>query len=129
MTFVTLIPVKVLKKRTPVIYNSTSYGLCKKYNPVIKPFLMENLRKVKRLAGNSKRLKRVSESAVFQDYLKTKKIENPFADSEAMDYINNGDIEGLKKKGYYKLLSDKDFMEFIHGEKYYNRSNEEPLVE
>ncbi len=121
MVFVTLIPSKFLKKRSPAIYRSTVYRLCNKYNPVIKPLVMDNLRKVKDVAQNSKRLKIITNSAVYKDYLKTKNIENPFADSEVMKFIKEGNVEGLKKKGYFKLLEDKDFMDFIDGEKYYKQ--------
>ena len=124
MAFVTLIPSKIVKKRFQVLESSMIYKISKKYNPVVNPKAMEDLRKLGELTRDEKKLFLINQSATFKDYLKTKNLENPLEDERAMDSFQKGDLESLKKNGLAKFLEDKDFIDFIHGEKYYRQPNE-----
>lgn len=124
MAFVTLIPSKIVKKRFLVLESSIIYKISKKYNPVINPNAMEDLRKIGELTKDDKKLSLINQSAVFKDYLKTKNLENPLKDEKAKDYFQKGDFEGLKKSGLAKFLEDKDFIDFVYGEKYYKPPND-----
>lgn len=119
MIFVTLLPGKVVKKRFEFLNGSLSYKIAKKYNPVINPEVMENLRGLANTVKSKTRLETITKSAVYQDYLKTKKIDDPLGKKENLRDIQKGDVDSMKKKGIFELLYDKDFMDFVRGEKYY----------
>lgn len=122
MAFVTLIPKKIIKKRFPVLKNSNFFKISRKYNPVINPAMMERVRKLRALAKNPSKIELISKSVVFQDYLKTKGIDNPLKNKNFMEDFRNGDVKGIKKKKLDNLIEDKDFMDFVYGEKYYGKT-------
>ena len=126
MIFVTLIPSKLVNKRFSVLQGSFIYKVCRKYNPVIHPDLMENLRRMAELTRDKSKLENINKSAVYTDYLKTKNIENPFHNERVVETLGKGDVETLKQAGVYDLLKDKDFMDFIYGEKYYKPKTTNP---
>ena len=126
MTFVTLIPNSVVKKRFGFLESSATYRLSKKYNPVINPQVMESIRKVSSLLKDPKKLEIINKSAVYNDYLKTKNLKNPLTDEQSVDGFQKGDAEMLKREGILQLLEDKDFVDFIYGEKYYKQTEPVP---
>ena len=124
MSFMTLLPEKVIKKRFTSLPKSATFKISKRFNPVINPDTMENIRRLASLSKNRERLENISNSIVYNDYLKTKNMENPLKNNEILKKIRRGDIEFLKKNGIYKYFEDKDFMDFIYGEKYYKTEGE-----
>ena len=105
MAFVTLVPSKIMKKRFPSVRKSATYRITAKYNPVIHPKVMENMRKLKDLTQNYKKMDIINNSVVYNDYLKTKEISNPFKDSEIIEGFQKGDVAKLRKKGFWVAYS------------------------
>jgi len=126
MSFITLLPEKIVKKRFQALTKSVTYKISAKYNPIINPKAMENIRRVAQTTRDKTKLENINKSVVYNDYLKTKNLKNPLADKEILSKFRKGDTEFLKKNGLYDLLFDNDFMDFIHGEKYYDSNDEKP---
>jgi uncharacterized membrane protein required for colicin V production len=121
MTFVTIIPSKIIKKRFNFLENSFVYKTARKFNPIVNPRIMDDIRRLAELAKDEKKLAIINKSATYQDYLKTKNLSNPLENAQLLDYFEKGDLDGLKKAGAISYLEDKDFLDFIYGEKYYKQ--------
>jgi hypothetical protein len=112
--FIALIPREYIHSWTPKLFDSTTYKLATRYNPMGNQKFLERMRDLRAIVQNGAKKQKLETDPELEKLLKRHDMQDALKDKEFMKSLEEGDFEHLRKvENMEKLMNDGEMQQMI----------------